>query len=143
MKKNIKYLVLVLLFIIVIIYNNSSSFADHLKEDYFPDYLQGKIYDMMPIKGGSVALMMHTQNGDDDITVMNSEVRPKIKKGMYFKKLPNTNQCYVIKGDSIMYFNCFDRSFLIKEDSIKVGKIKEWQPTITNHWLLKNKQQTL
>ncbi|MDC8099818.1 hypothetical protein [Chryseobacterium rhizosphaerae] len=114
-----------------------NSFVNEMTEDYFPTEINGKIYDFMPIKGGSLYAMLHTQHNDDGIDIRNSSVVKKIKKGMYLKKLPNTNQCYVIKDDSIMYFNCFDRSFLTKEDSIKIGQVKEWNSAITNHWVLK------
>ncbi|WP_284461547.1 hypothetical protein [Chryseobacterium sp.] len=115
-----------------------NSFVNEMAEDYFPTEINGKIYDFMPIKGGSLALMIHAQKKDKGITVMNFlQVRAKIKKGMYFKKLPNSNQCYIINGDSIMYFNCYERSFLVEKDSIKIGQVKEWNSAITNHWVLK------
>ncbi|WP_143330434.1 hypothetical protein [Chryseobacterium sp. YR221] len=115
-----------------------NSFVNYMEKEYFPESLHGKIYDIMPIKGGSLALMIHAQKKDKGITVMNFlQVRAKIKKGMYFKKLPNSNQCYIINGDSIMYFNCYERSFLVEKDSIKIGQVKEWNSAITNHWVLK------
>lgn len=133
--KNIKYLVFVLLFISIIIYNNSTSFTDEMKSDYFPMEMKGKIYDISRIKGGPLYLNIHTYSKDDGISIRNSDfVLNSIKKQFYFRKLSNSNQCYIIKGDSIMYFDCYIFS---KEDSVKIGKIKGWKPAITNHWLLK------
>ncbi|WP_223606055.1 hypothetical protein [Chryseobacterium sp. OSA05B] len=108
-----------------------------MKSEYFPKAIKGKIYDVMRIKGGSLYLNIHTDSGDDGISIRNSEkVFLEVKKGIFFKKLPHTNQCYVIKGDSIMYFDC---STFSKDDSIKIGEVKRWNPAITNQWVLKRK----
>ncbi|MEN2436562.1 hypothetical protein AAH994_14190 [Weeksellaceae bacterium A-14] len=106
-----------------------------MKSDYFSKKISGKIYDMTPVKGGSLSLSIRTDSKDDGINIRNSDVVLKnIKKGIYFKKIPNSNQCYIINKDSIMYFDCYVFS---KEDSIKIGKIKKWERSITNQWILK------
>ncbi|WP_454048115.1 hypothetical protein [Chryseobacterium sp. Marseille-Q8038] len=97
--------------------------------------MKGKIYDISRIKGGSLYLNIHTDSKDDGISIRNSDfVLNSIKKQFYFRKFSNSNQCYIIKGDSIMYFDCYIFS---KEDSVKIGKIKGWKPALTNQWLLK------
>lgn len=124
MKKNIIYSIFVLLFIVIIIYNylNPNSFVTHMKSVYFPKEIKGKIYDFVSVKGGSISLSIHTESGDDGITIRNPNVVfNSSKKYTYFKKVSNTNKCYIIKGDSIMYFDCYVFS---TEDSIKIGKIE-------------------
>lgn len=131
------YIFFIFLLTIIIIYNylNPNSFVNHMKSDYFSKKISGKIYDMTPVKGGSLSLSIRTDSKDDGINIRNSDVVLKnIKKGIYFKKIPNSNQCYIINKDSIMYFDCYVFS---KEDSIKIGKIKKWERSITNQWILK------
>lgn len=137
MKTKVIYIMFIFLFIIIIVYNslNLNSFATNMKSDYFPKKISGKIYDVIPVKGGTVSLSIKTDFKDDGISVRNSDlVLKNIKKGFYFKKFPNSNQCYIVKNDSIMYFNCYVFS---KEDSIKIGRIKKWNQNITNRWIKK------
>ena len=89
----------------------------------------------MPIKGGSLFIKIHSKNQDEDFSIMNSNiVKRNIKKGLVFKKIANSNMCYIIKGDSIMYFNCFDKSYFKKSDSIVNYRIKDWKKDVTNIW---------
>lgn len=134
----------ILIFLVIIIGNIityiffPNSFSDYLKKEYFPRSLNGNVYGITVVKGGSLSLIIHTESKDDGITIKNSEqVETKLKKYIYFRKLPSSNQCYVIKGDSIMYFNCYDRSFLGEKDSISIGEIKEWDNKLMNHWIYK------
>ncbi|HCA07652.1 hypothetical protein [Chryseobacterium sp.] len=139
--KNSKHFVIIFLILAVIMYFNSdpNSFTNDMKSEYFPKAIKGKIYDIMRIKGGSIYLNIHTDSGDDGMSVRNSwTVLNGIKKGFFFKKLPHTNQCYIIKGDSIMYFDCFT---FPENDSVKIGEIKRWNPAVTNHWILKSKAE--
>ncbi|MEB4760272.1 hypothetical protein OZN48_07210 [Chryseobacterium indologenes] len=65
--KNYKYIVIAvfLLFIVGNVYNyifNSDSFSNYLKKEYFPKSVEGKIYDIMPIKGGSLFIKIHSKS---------------------------------------------------------------------------------
>ena len=137
MKQTRIYITFTLLLIGIILYNylNSNSFINNMKTDYFPKEISGTIYDATPIKGGVLSIEIHSNSKDDGISIRNSDMIFKnIKNGTYLKKIPNTNKCFIIKGDSIMYFNCYVFS---KEDSAKIGKIKNWNLNLTNHWILK------
>ncbi|WP_027383294.1 hypothetical protein [Epilithonimonas caeni] len=132
-----KYAFLWLFLVIVLLYNyfNSSTFTDDIKANYLPKEISGKIYNLNLVKGGSLSINIHTQEKDDGITLRNSEyVFNNIRKGYFFKKIAGSNKCYIIKGDSIMYFNCYIFS---KEDSAKIGKVLKWKENITNKWIKK------
>lgn len=106
-----------------------------MKHDYFPKEISSNIYNINLVKGGALYLKVQSTFKDDEITIRNSNfVLNHIKKGVFITKLINSNKCYIIKGDSIMYFNCYVFS---KDDSLQIGKVRNWNDSIINHWILR------
>lgn len=115
------------------------SFINSMKKKYIPREIKGVIYDTIRVKGGILSLKLHSSSGDKGISIRNSDaVLAMISKGFYFEKKNSSNKCFVIKGDSIMFFNCYVFS---KEDSIKIGDIENWNSDYTNRWMLKDGNQ--
>ena len=140
-KLPVKYIFLGLLFLAIIFYNIAFpfSFINNMRKEYIPKEIGGVIYDNIRVRGGVLSLKLHSSSGDKGISIRNSDVvLNMISNGFYFKKKRNSNKCYVIKGDSIMFFNCYVFS---KEDSIKIGDIENWNSDYTNHWMLKDGNQ--
>jgi|SRR5690606_3636325 len=126
-------------FILPKFFNKKISDVEFYSKEYFPIGIKGIIVDFQFSKGGATALFIKDSlNNQENISVDKSfRYNVDIKKqGNLFEKIPNSNKCVYIIGDSIYYFDCYE---IPKEVRDSLGKIEEWPREIVGKWQIKKK----
>jgi len=86
-------------------------------------------------KGGGLVVSLKEKKETVGITNDNSILK-EIKKGDFFKKLPNSNKCYIKRGDSIFYFDCVSLKRLDEKTKDSLREVKQWDRNKINHWVM-------
>lgn len=107
------------------------------KEDFIVPSAEGIIDSTELWKGG--LLVIYLNKKDKIAQVTNDQVvLQEIKKEDFFKKLPNSNKCYVKRNDSVFYFDCINLKRLRKETMDSIGVVSQWERNKINHWVRLN-----
>ncbi len=116
---------------------NNNSWTKYYKEEYIPKSIEGKISDIELWKGSTLGLKIENKLKEDEISIHTDyDILMQIKKGDYFKKIANSNKCFIERGDSIIYIDCYRLS---DQERKSIRKLNEWKPEEKNHWELKKK----
>lgn len=108
---------------------NSQTMVDVYRENLVSK-IEGEVKEIELYKGGGIMLLVKTSEKDDAIGLDNKFFK-HIKKGDYFIKNENSNECIVHRNDSIIYLDCFDIPNTIRDS---LGVIKEWPKKKKGYW---------
>lgn len=108
---------------------NSQTMLDVYKKNLV-SRIEGEVKDIALYKGGGILLSVKTAEKDDEIGLDN-KIFKCIRKGDYFIKYENSNECIIRRNDSILYLDCYD---IPKEIRDSLGLIKEWPQDKTGFW---------
>ncbi|MCI5050843.1 MAG: hypothetical protein MRY57_00865 [Candidatus Pacebacteria bacterium] len=92
-----------------------------LETEYIEPEVEGKVIDVEIWKGDILAITVDKKE-DNRIGVINyRKILDQIRPGQYFKKVGNSNKCYVRNNDSILYFDIINLDLipLNLKDSLK------------------------
>ncbi len=107
------------------------------KEELITPTFEGIVDSTELWKGGGLVVSLKGKKETVGITNDHS-VLEEIRKGDFFKKLPNSNKCYIKRQDSIFYFDCVSLKRLNEKDRKGIGKIEQWDRNKINHWMVTN-----
>lgn len=112
---------------------DNETWIEYLKTEYIPKSAEGKIIDIKLTKGAGINLILSSKLKSEEFVGIHTddEILMQIKKGDYFKKKANSNKCFIERGDSIIYIDCYR---LTDQERDSLGKIDEWKPKEKNHW---------
>ena len=67
----------------------------------------------------------------------NCEINEQIHLQDYFRKLPKSNKCFIIRNDSIMLFDCeTNLDFLIEKFNLPISEINGWELNRNYEWFI-------
>ncbi len=120
--------------ILIVSCDNRTSSEVYTEEVILPMF-EGIVKSTELWKGGKLIIDIYGQKGTFGIT-NNHSVLLQIKGGDFFKKLPNSNKCYIRRGDSVFYFDCINLERLNKRTRVGIGAVKQWDRNKINRWLV-------
>jgi hypothetical protein len=107
------------------------------KEDFIVPSAEGIIESIELWKGGLLVIYLNKKDKMAQVT-NDQEVLQEIKKEDFFKKLPNSNKCYIKRNDSIFYFDSINLKRLRKETLDSIGVVSQWERNKINRWIKLN-----
>lgn len=128
-------ILIALLFFILIFSCENKTYIEILREEYIPKSVSGTVNDIELWKGSTLSLHLKNNSKEEVFSIhTDHKILMEIKKGDYFKKRANSNKCFIERGDSIIYIDCWEFS---DEERDSLGRVEEWKPEEKNHWKLK------
>lgn len=105
---------------------------------FFSPKLSGEVIELSMSRGAGLYITINKKSDNYyPIKTNNYDFYKKIKKGDYFIKIVDSNKCSIERGDSILYFDCYDRQLLEPQTLKLLEKEQFWDKTIINHWIKK------
>lgn len=132
----LKYNILIYSCLVVFCFSCDNKTTDQIyRESFIIPQFEGIVNSTELWKGG--LLVINLKNKDKVAQINNDHsVLEEIKRGDFFKKLPNSNKCYIRRGDSIFYFDCVNLKRLNEKTRDSLRGIKQWDRNKINHWVL-------
>jgi hypothetical protein len=105
--------------------------VDIYKQENLPLEISGKVVDVVVYKGGNVSLDIMKNDGSRQEVAVSNKLQQFIKKGDIFTKEKNSNRCFIVRHDSLIYLDCYNIPRAIRDS---IGAIDEWPENKKNHW---------
>lgn len=111
----------------------------YLKKKYIEPKITGKIIDRLMSKGNGLNILIHDKEKQENVSYSiikeNNKFYKNVKTGDFFIKIKNTNKCSIQRGDSILYFDCFDRWLLRKSIQNSMTANQFWKKEKKDYWV--------
>ena len=106
---------------------------DVFKNENIPLELNGKIIDIDFYKGGNTILTVRNKNGKK-LGAFDKRFNDLTRLGDSIKKKPDSNECLIIRKDSVFFLDCYEFEESLKDS---FPNLSTWNEKIKGKWISK------